>query len=346
MGDIYAIYKFELCHSESNEGTLFESKKTESKIEENDKNKKLDQLFGNVGDTKTLQKVKKNLTGDKFPCTVIAHPERVILLRVERPTEVNRYNKSEITGTIKEESLPSFPYHFVIIDCRKGKNMIAIEIDTDAWRNTDTVANMLEENITGWMTEKYKLGIKITPQTLPRNFWDYNGFLIKKKKLPVKKLSIYFTHGLVDPRVEEVFKNNKYVKRILKDTFGARQTKVDYIDPDGSLIVSRKYKTTLEQLAILITSEIVHDSIGLSMDYGKGIVVSCGKDVRAEFPMEYETFMTLFSQNLFGQSNIEWWLDSVVIKIKELKDGTSTEQKSTRKRKKRVPVTSSSIGLF
>lgn len=336
--DVYAIYKFKLSPlTFATEGNLpFPSSQTNVSDNE-DMNSLLNQYLGEL--------TKQNVV-EKFSLTMLSQQGRVTMLRMEKPETLKQYKKMQ-TGEINQKFIPSYPYTYVVVDCREGKNMIAINTDNDAWRNTDTAANQLQKSLNELMKSKeVGYSIEIKPETLPRDFWEYNSYLVKKKNLKVRKLSIYLTTGLTDPRVEGLFKRNQYIKRILKDMFGANRAKVDYIEPEGSQIISRHGKTTLEQLAMLITSEIAKGSLGLSISYHKGPVVSCGEDVRAEFPMDYDAFMSMANTNLFGQSNMEWWLDGVVDQIKKLKDGTSTEKRTARKRKRRVQDTSVVQSMF
>jgi hypothetical protein len=62
--------------------------------------------------------------------------------------------------------------------------------------------------------------------------------------------------------------------------------------------------------------------------------------------MASDNFLSMANINVFGQSDIEWWLDGVVNEIKKLKDGTSAEKRTTRKRKRRVQEPSVIPSLF
>ena len=335
--DTYAIYNFELS-------PLYAPKEGDLPFfpDSPNKGKDMNQLLNQY-----LKELTQPNVVEKYSMTTLVQRGSVTMLRLEKPETLTQYAKMPQTGEINQKFLPSYPYTYVVVDCREGRNMIAINMDNDAWRNTDTAVKQLKNSLNELMkTKEVGFSIEIRPETLPRDFWDYNRYLIKEKKLKIRKLSIYLTNGLIDPRVEEIYKSHQFFKRILKEVFGAKQTRVDYIEPDGSQIVSRHGKTTLEQLAILITSEIAHGAFGLRVSYSNGPVVSCGEDVRAEFPMAYDTFLSMANTYLFGQSDIEWWLDGVVNEIKKLKDGTSAEKRTTRKRKRRVQEPSAVPSLF
>ena len=337
---IYAIYKFKLSpFSCVTEGNLpFSEPPADSSNKTNDVNLLLNQY---------LRDLTRQNEVEKFSLTMLSQQGRVTLLRMEKPETLEQYAKMPQTGEINKLFLPSYPYTYVVVDCREGKKMIAINTDNDAWRNTDTAANLLKKSLNELMKSKeVAYTIDIQPEGFPRDFWEYNSYLIKVLRKKPKKLSIYLTNGLGDSKIEALFKRKRYIGTLLKETFGSKRSRHDYYDPDGSQIISKHGKTTLEQLAVIITSEIVRDSFGLSMTYEGGVVVSCGKDVRAEYDMKYDTFLSMTHVNLFGQSEIEDWLDGVVDKIKRLKDGVSAEQKTNRKRKRRVQDTSAALNLF
>lgn len=338
--DVYAIYKFELSKVYSvTEGNLpFPMSQQNPPDETTTVNQLLSQYLGEL--------TKQNVV-EKFSMTMLAQQGLITMLRMEKPETLKQYAKMPQTGEINQTFLPSYPYTYVVVDCREDRNMIAINTDNDAWRNTDTAAKLLENSLNELLKSKeVSFSIEIKPVGLPKDFWQYNSYLVKKEHLKARKLTIYLTNGLTDPRVEELFKRNRYIKRILKDMFGAKRAKIDYMEPEGSQIISKHGKTTLEQLAMLITSEIARGSFGLSISYMNGPVVSCGEDVRAEFTMQYDTFLSMTNKNLFGQTNMEWWLDDVVNQIQKLKNETSTEQRTNRKRKRRVQDTSAPLSLF
>jgi hypothetical protein len=54
----------------------------------------------------------------------------------------------------------------------------------------------------------------------------------------------------------------------------------------------------------------------------------------------------LFSQNLFGEYNINEWLDRAVEFINTQKNGTTTETKRNRKAPKHVQDTPSPLDMF
>ncbi len=74
-------------------------------------------LFGKKNNTFTMKKENKH-DADYYPCTVMAHPENIVLLRLERPKHEKVWEKQESTtgeaARIDERNIPSFPYIYIM----------------------------------------------------------------------------------------------------------------------------------------------------------------------------------------------------------------------------------------
>ena len=69
---------------------------------------------------------------------------------------------------------------------------------------------------------------------------------------------------------------------------------------------------------MLVGSDPVAQPFRLSMSYSDGSVYKCGKDVRMEFWMSDNTFMSLLGMGtLFPQDEIGAWFDEVTRKIEK-----------------------------
>ena len=245
--------------------------------------------------------------------------------------------------TISKEDVAENPYSHIFLDCREGKNLIAIMKETDAWRNTDVAAHLLQESINMWMSDSgYGFGIEIRPVTVSKDFWDYNRDLILKKKRKVKKMTIYFGAGTMDPQVQEYIQQTPILKRLLKEMWNAKSGKLELNDPLGSSIVDQR-KRDLRNIINLIGSNLTSDAFGVSLAYDNGEEIVCGKEVKLMYTMKNDTFTMLFSENLFGEYKINEWLDKAVDYIKEQKDGATAETKRNQKPAKHVQGTSATI---
>ena len=348
--DRYALYKYTFRDAEFTQKNCFREELVKVPASTIDKNLWLDRLFGGKKANVRIQSVKKHATADKYPCTVLAHEDRVVWLRLENEKSMRIYVKSSSHTSdpdpIEPKDMPTNPFSYIFIDCREGKNMIAIRKDSDAWRSTDVEARLLEVSLNKQMEDLgYEFGISITPETMPKDFWNYNQTLIKKRKQRVKKMTIYFNNGTLDPHVEDVINRTPYLKRLLKETWDAQSGKIELHDPFGQRIFDRR-KHDIKNIIELITSNVTDTGFGLSLAYENGLEVTCGKDIRLEYPMKADMLDLLFTQNLFGESKVSVWLDQAVKYIKVQRDETTTNSPRTRKAPKHVPDTSASLELF
>lgn len=351
--DSYALYTYDFCAPEAVQGDFFISHEVKIDMSTEDKTLWLDRLFGDRNSDVRIQRMKKSGAGaDKFPCKVLAHGTgRVVWLRLEnekiRRIWVKRQSETPYDpDPISQEDIAENPFSYIFLDCREGKNLIAIMKENDAWRNTDVTARLLQESLNLLMQDAgYGFGIKIDPVTVPKDFWDYNRQLILKDKLRVKKMTIYFGTGTLNPQVTDYINNTPILKRLLKDVWEAKRGKLELEDPLGPRIFDKR-KRDIKQLIELIGSNLTSDAFGLSLAYDNGREVVCGKDVRLMFPMKADTFSMLFSQNLFGDYGINDWLDEAVEYIKQQKDGTTAKTKRKRKTPKHVQDTSAALDLL
>ena len=351
--DIYALYTYDYCPAEAVQSDIFISQDKKVDMSTEDKNVWLDRLFGDRNTDVRIQRMKKRGAGaDKFPCKVLAHGNgRVIWLRLENEKIRHLWMKSLSTSPhepdpISQEPITENPFSYIFLDCREGKNLIAIMKENDAWRNTDVAAQLLQESLNFLMQDVgYGFGIIIKPVTVTKDYWDYNRQLILKDKRRVKKMTIYFGTGTLDPRVTDYINQTPILKRLLKEVWEAKRGKLELDDPFGPRIVDGR-KRDLKKIIELIGSNLTSDAFGLSLAYDDGQEVVCGKDVKLMFPMKSDTFSMLFSQNLFGEYKINDWLDGAVEYIKNQKDGTPSETKRKKKTAKHVQDKSAALDLL
>ena len=274
-----------------------------------DKRRKLFEfLFGKRG---VLFPIKKK----DYPCTVMSHDGGIVMLRLERPRNVTVYDKQEgpsgVVANITKKPMPSNPFNYVIIDFREGRNMIAISIEGDAWRDTDTVANLLRESVNHLFDEMCRdIHIALAPQTLNHDYVEYSRYLIKKRKRRVTKMTFYLTGGTINPEMEAIIKKDRYLSTLMnRRHFKERHLEVSYFDPDSQSIV-RKNSKTLEHFVMLVLSEPGPDTFRLRMTYDDGTTLNCGREVKFEYAMDENVFASIFGNvSMFPEMNIGAWLD-------------------------------------
>ena len=341
--DSYALYNFFFVEAQDIQGDFTISEVVERPNPSMDKNLWLDRLFGDRKADVRIQRVKRNVGADKYPCTVLAHQDRVVWLRLENEKAVSvfvkRHSMEEI-DPIDRQEMASYPYSFIFIDCRGGKNMIAIKKENAAWRNPDAVSKLLEESLNVMMESyNYAFRIRITPETLPRDFFEYNNSLIKKKHLKVKRMTIKFKSGSINPEVEAKIRRSPILSRLLKEMWLAPSGELILNNPEGRRIVDKRL-VDIQRIIELILCLGPHSGFGLSLSYDDGMEVSCGEEVRLFYPMEANTLKMLFDQNLgsdlFGEYEVNKWLDRAANYIKTLKDEETTGTKRERKAPKHV----------
>jgi len=350
--DSYALYTYTYCPAEAVQGDFFISQDVKIDMSTEDKNLWLDRLFGKRNADVRIQRIKKRGAGaDKFPCKVLAHGGRVVWLRLEnekirRMWVKHQSNTPHDPDPISQEYIAENPFTYIFLDCREGKNLIAIMKENDAWRNTDVAAKLVEESLNLLMQDvAYGFGIKIDPETVTKDYWEYNRRLILKDKLRVKKMTIYFGAGTLDPRVIDYINQTPILKRLQKEMWEAKRGKLELEEPFGPRIVDKR-KRDFKNIIGLIGSNLTSDAFGLSIAYDDGQELVCGRDVRLMFPMKTDTFSMLFSQNLFGEYKINDWLDGAVEYINKQKDGTLAETNRKRKDPKHVQDTSAQLSLL
>ena len=299
----------------------------------------LDHLFGQEKTTFRILKQNKH-DADTLPCTVLAHPERIVLLRLENPKQEVIYDKRQAqpgeVARIDIRDIPSFPYLYVILDLREGgSKKVAISVASDAWRNLDIVAKLIEENVNRLLSEcQCGFGIELKPETLHVDFVSHSRMLIKKKKMSVQKMTIYLTHGLINPKVEEVIKEDPTIRIWLNHMYKAQHGEFTLIDPDSNELLKNNARL-LEHMGLLIGSDPSGQNFRMKMTYSDGRSYTCGKDIRMEFEMNDMTFSGILGVGvLFPEDEISRWFDNITQEIIQSREESYTYEKRTRKSRK------------
>ncbi len=330
----YAIYTYSFIDAPV-EGDLTIGN-TVTRPESSDKHRRamLDHLFGKQNTMFRMKKYNKS-DADDFPCTVLAHPKSFVLLRIERPKSEKIFEKHESqsgeAARIYERFLPSFPYIYVIIDCRdECCNKVAISIDSSAWRSTDKVAELVQENVNRLLDSLSRgFRIRLEPELMKMDFVAHSRNLVKKQRLGVNKMTIYFTRGMINPKVEEIIKEDPFIKRLMRSMYSAQHGQLTLYEPNSQEIFANKART-LQHIVTLVASDPVSEPFRLKMSYTDGSTYSCGKDIRMEFHMDSMAFMAMFGQgSLFPEHEMGAWFDSVTKQIEEQRNAENSKQNRT-----------------
>lgn len=317
--DKYAIYSYEF-EKRPIQGDLFDTGNEHSPVKTDEERRVwFDRMFGERNTDVRIQKPNSQKVTN-CPSVVMAHSDNITILRVVNPKVVSYWEEREAQpGQIKpiaKRTTPSSPFCYVVIDCRENKNLIAIEVDGSAWRDTDVLARILQDSF-NVMFEKYRLGIGIIikPVFLSRDFIEQSKYYIKKKKLGVTKMTVYFTRGHIDPKVEEIIKNDAYLRNLEKSMFDSKTAEITYTNPDARRIIDERSKV-LEHLVTLIHSSS-KELFRLRLSYENGVTLSCGNDMRMEFDMNAVAFMQMLGESCpFPGEMMGDWFDNISDEIK------------------------------
>lgn len=301
-----------------------------------------DRLFGEKGNAILVQKVTDSEVKADYPCTVMAHDNRVVLLRLEKekpvPLFIKTYDNSPVPP-INRELWDSHPFSYIFLDNRESddlmKGLLVIQVNREAWPNPDTVRNVLQESLNRWM-ERQKLALQVVlhSKIQTKDFWEHSEEYIRKKNRRVSKMTIRFKSGTIKEKEKALIKSSPYLRALLREPWSATGGEVTLDDPIGSKIIDKR-KHDIENILILIKS---NPDFGLSITYDNGVTFTCGVDSRADYPGPDDGNMTNFlndqkDADLF-KYGIEGWLDDIVEFIKDYRDADPVKRKANRKNKR------------
>ena len=355
MDNNYAIYSYQFFKYKE-ESDLF----TEGQSKEVDMDMSQDVFYGLFKPTNNLFLVQKDEgdTAKKYTCEVFGNDSRIVALRLFNLKQEHYWEivatPHDPMGIVKRTPQPSTPCTFVIIDCRPGKKILAVKVETEAWSNTDTVRDLMEESINHHL-ESLSCGfrIKLYTKMQSRDFYEYSKKRIKKEGRAVKKMTIHFKTGKLDPKIETVVNNSEFLKRLFNiiDKY-AMSGEMTLNQPIGPKLIDRR-RHDIENIITLVGSDPL--GYGLDMTFDDNVTLHCGKDVRAELPMEPEGALELFHikqkatkavqlelsfdgmpKPVENRYLLEVWLDSVAEQTEKMKDAETIKRKRRRANKRKA----------
>ena len=355
MDNIYAIYSYKFVES-NDEGDWTQGEQVTAV----DMDAAQDWFYNLFGKTRTLFPVQKGEgeSAKKYTCEVYGNDHRIVALRLLNIKEQSYWKLKEIPndpmGKLVKELLESTPCTYVIIDCRKGKNIIAVKVEKEAWRNTDTVCELMEMSINRQL-ESYGRGfrIKLYTKLQGRDFLDYSSRRIKEEGRTLKTMTIRFRTGQLNPIIEGFVKNSRYLKGLFDriDKYDGTSGELTLNKPMGAKLIDRR-RHDIENFITLIAS----DPKGYSMDwtFDDNVTLHYGKDSIYQPPMDPEGALELFhlgrkaktavQLNLFNAAQgrdtskylLEGWLDKVSEETKKMKDAETVKPKRGRANRRKA----------
>ena len=355
MENLYAIYSYKFVET-NDEGDWTQG----GQVTTVDMDAAQDLLYQLFGKTRNLFPIQKG-EGEgskKYTCEVYGNDHRIVALRlfnikaqgywklVEKPNDP--------MGKLIKDFLESTPCTYVIIDCRKGQNIIAVKVETEAWRKTDTVCELLEKSINCYLESLGRgFRIKLYTKLESHDFLNYSSRRIKKDGRTIKEMTIRFRTGQLNPIIESIVKNSSYLNglfnRINKYDGASGELKLNR--PFGRKLIDRR-KHDIENFITLIAS----DPNGYSMDwtFDDNVTLHYGKDSIYQPPIDPEGSLELFhlgrkaepavQLNLFDEAQgrdtskylLEGWLDKVAEETKKMKDAETVKPKRGRANRRKA----------
>lgn len=355
MENIYAIYAYKLVECKD-EGDWTQG----DQVIAIDMGAAQDRLYKLFGKTQTLFPVQKGEgeNAKKYTCEVYGNDNRVVALRLLNIKEQSYWklvkNPNDPMGELVKDVLESTPCTYVIIDCRKGQNIIAVKVETDAWRNTDTVCELMENSINRHLKSLGRgFRIKLYTKLEGHDFLDYSSRRIKKDGRTIKKMIIRFRTGQLNPIIEALVKNNRYLKGLFDriDKYDSTSGELTLNQPMGTKLIDRR-RHDIENFITLIAS----DPKGYSMDwtFDDDVTLHYGKDSIYQPPMDPEGSLELFhlghkadptvELDMFREGQgidsnkylLEGWLDKVAEETKKMKDAETVKPKRGRANRRKA----------
>ena len=355
MDNIYAIYTYKFFEYKD-QGNLFQ----DGQAKEADMDLAQDtfySLFKPKNNPFHVQETKGGIA-KKYTCDIWGNDSRIVALRLFNQKEEHYWEKvsnpRDPMGSVEKKPQPSTPCTYVIIDCRPCKNILAVKIEKAAWGNPDTVRDLLEESMK-LQLESLSCGfrIKLYTKMETRNFYEYSKRRIKKEGRTIKQMTIHFKTGKLNPEMETIINTSQFLKglfNVINKYALAGEMKLD--KPIGAKLIDKR-RHDIENIIALILSD--PKGYALDMTFDDDITLHCGKDVRADLPMEPEGSLDLFhieqkaekatQLELFDKENskpagnrylLEGWLDSVAEQTEKMKDAETIKPKRSRKNKRKA----------
>ena len=355
MKNLYAIYSYKFIET-NEEGDWTQGEQ----VIVTDIDAAQDWFYKLFGKTRTLFPVQKgeSESAKKYTCEVYGNDHRIVALRLLNIKEQSYWKLVETPndpmGELVKELLESTPCTYVIIDCRKGQNTIAVKVEKEAWRTTDTVCELMEMSINRHLESfSRNFRIKLYTKLESHDFLDYSSRRIKKDGRTLKKMTIRFRTGKLNPIIEGLVKNSRYLKGLFEriNKYNGSSGELILNQPMGAKLIDRR-RHDIEDFITLIAS----DPKGYSMDwtFDDNMTLHYGKDSIFEPSMDPEGSLELFhlgrkadptvELELFSEAQetcynkylLESWLDKVAEETKKMKDAETVRPKRSRANRRKA----------
>ena len=216
----YIIYTYQFSPIVTNQKELFDdTRETSAEI----MSKKQD-IFGDLFKNDISFKNKKN----EYSHRILYNQDNIIVFRLAN----KKYQNLEENFCIRKHAYS--PSCLIIIDNRKDIQHIAIELDTIAFQDTQTVANILKQTFSRYL-EEHKLRLEIQKEFQVSEFWN----LVEKYPRGISMVRFKFSYPNL-PRVSSAI--DKMIREESEAT-NSQQTVFEFnAATDNILTLSKKNK--------------------------------------------------------------------------------------------------------
>lgn len=330
----YAIYKYELSKGNSIQGDWTQGNEVVApKMEHAYEN--FDHVFGKTGTEMRIQKVLKSGGGDTYPCHVMVHDRNIILLRLENVKKETIFEMRQTAGpipSVEKKQIESYPPLHVLIDNRPGKAQMAIEIYTEAWNNTQTVCDLLQENLNREL-KKWGLTIKIWAKLQKTDFWNYVTYREKHEHRGIERMTFNFRNAKLYPQINTSIVLSKHLKSLMDmiNSLGAAQGELTLQSPTKDYLIKKKLSDIKNIVALCASSDY-----SLSVTFDDDVTYRCNQYIRAELPMNIAALEDFEKGQTSIENTIDQWLDWVVEQTENYQDAEQVKPKPNGKSKRKV----------
>lgn len=311
--ETFRIYKYVLRASHIKEADWTQSvvaQKTDlSKAQESFENL----LIGVFKSDKRLPIGKEPKTGDKvLPNSILRNYNYVTLLKLHNPGIVNIW---ELSGAKIPKD--TFPYSYVIFDNRPGIGQLAIQMQSEAWSDPDTVAKLLEENLNRILKDQGTgLEIEIRHKYLPTEFFNYLKQRRKDEGVIVKHIFFEFTNPEFETPIETAVDTTGHIRQLMKmlSELGGAKAKLQIDAPRKKELIKRKLKD-IKQMVSLVATNGYH----LKVEFNDKTKYVCNELMLHDDEMK-ETVLSEFRDGLkhdLFEFELFHWLDEMLKKEKD-----------------------------
>ncbi len=330
--DRYCIYEVELTKQQVVQGDITEGNQTQ-KTDMSKAYEYFESLFGKPGKALDIFKLNKaSITKTKdYPNRVLAVADHVILFQLNN-VQIKKLwkplNPDTVFPTYVQTTEESNPYCNVIIDNRGDKCLMAIQVDHSAWSSTDTVRDVLKDNLSR-MLEKKGIEIEISTKMKPSKFWDYVNYKKRKEKAGIKRLTWDFINS---KRQDATIKPRSHIKALdeMTNLFNGFAGQLTIVPSSKELLELNRRRVDMVNMLALASD--LSNIYFLTVTFEDGEIYKCNSNLRAEIQVQ-ESYVNNFKDNqkdAFFEFELFRWLDEVRAKTKDYQNAAQTKRKAKR----------------